>query len=258
MHVPPLDGSNEYVGNRKHKKAGGVPARSAAKAVVVLACALGALCSGWKLGRARAAPWSLRFPPSAASDHDSASSPMKAPGNIIQERSIETLWEIFQRRAELGVRKPAYAPPALLEALHELVDRRELSKDYHNRLRTSEKGDSATNSLYNEWARKDRSHEAYEIGLLLIDLLINQGDYERADFVCQQIESYAPQSDIRPQIRRVIINMILIADAVGSEVKETDKSRELKKKLDATVLMLIKLFKENDDDMSNLRSPPQL
>ncbi|ONK81084.1 uncharacterized protein A4U43_C01F25040 [Asparagus officinalis] len=211
-------------------------------AAVVFVCTLGVMCTNLT---ARAHWWpSPMSPPPVTPDSDDAdaSAPVervtesqKRP-ETRQEKSIEVLLEIFDGKR---TQKPARIPMKLLDILQqELVkDEQDKLKEDLDQLKTTEKTEQATNSLLSKWRKMQHPSDKYNLGLVLIDLLFHQGDYAEADAVCNEIQSYAPPSDVRPQIRRAIINLMLL-------VGVTEKAKRLKAEI--LVLELFKLIRGSE------------
>nr|XP_019704675.1 uncharacterized protein LOC109505609 [Elaeis guineensis] len=73
----------------------------------------------------------------------------------------------------------------------------------------SYRGLKTTSLLYAEWWGLDENERKYNLGLLLIQIFIIQGNYKKAQKICEHIIKDAPEWDPKPRLLMSIIKMML-------------------------------------------------
>ncbi|XP_038985618.1 uncharacterized protein LOC108511140 [Phoenix dactylifera] len=202
--------------------------------VLVLACAL--RVTGLKHGgRAYCSPpnSSGDVPPTSDQQHGGDESPpfragiQRGVGGLTPPPLVNVLSGIFRggpaaakeplelhqlilHRIEDEVRflHQGFEEPSLLRLLLEhLSDQVDIHG--HSSLEASDRGLKTTSSLYKEWEELAENERKYNLGLLLVQIFINQGDHEKAKEVCEDIIKVSPAMDERPRFIMDIIKAML-------------------------------------------------
>ncbi|XP_029121662.2 uncharacterized protein [Elaeis guineensis] len=209
---------------------------AAVGAAVVLACALGAA----SLNRGRGA---YCCPSQVAPSQVVTLSPT--------DKCAKVLFDVFKKRAA-----PPNEPPILLQQVAEqigneldvnfmdrepkkarllrllaehLVD--ELAKQDYYYLKAFHKGQETTDLLYGEWRQLEDGDTKRNVGFLLIEIFINQGDYRNAQTICEYElkDKEFSETDSRPRFFKAIIKMMLATESV---LNPETKSEDLQKMIE--------------------------
>ncbi|KAG1330300.1 hypothetical protein COCNU_02G002680 [Cocos nucifera] len=219
---------------------------AAVGAAVVLACALGTAF----LSRGRGACCcphgqiaALQTPPMTEGD-----------GSLPQSQTdtfAKVLLDIFKRRAgapkeppkllhhvaerirddvQVLGRLPKTARPLRLLAEH-LAD--ELAEQDYCCLKASRREQETTDLLYAEWSELGHGDPKDNLGFLLMEIFINQGDYQRAQTICEDELKAASEKDARPRLFLAIIKMMLAVEKMLETKKHPEVVEMIKEATDA-------------------------
>ncbi|XP_058092311.1 uncharacterized protein LOC131238718 [Magnolia sinica] len=198
------------------------------KTTVVMACVLGAICLSGMVGpRALAIPLGINFPWSMGNQNPTVSdqndNPMGTIGNdekdnlmLLNERALKALMDAIDpppQRSELEKAKSKLAE-LIEEERFEFTDLQDLAR----KLKMTDRADATIKKLqtkYETFRKEKRGQEFYELKLILVEMLLYQGEYQKAITLLQPNYGRGSKADTKggPSSNDVEVERFFMSDA---------------------------------------------